>query len=137
MIIGKRFLIMKFTLQERRHFIMNFLKKIFSRKSKTHPEAAALPIEPASLGGNGALEEVLDDDYVKLGIAYPAKDEEKELVCIITAAIMAENNPNTNVRVRHVYAIDEHKEAAALVASAIAADNQPNSCFKLKGITQL
>lgn len=115
---------------------MNFLKKLFTKSDqknqKAIPPIASAPFAPLKMKPTE-----VEDDYIRLGIAYPASAEEKELVSVITSAIMAGDNPDTNVKVKNVYAIDEDKEVAAVMACAIAADDQPSSSFKLKSITQL
>ena len=115
---------------------MNFLKKIFSKSNKSTAQTPGVQ-KPNQLPMNGNEQDPFRDDYVRLGIAKPAGQEEKELVSIITSAIMAGDNPDTHFKIKNVYAIDENKEVAAVVAAAVAAGDKPNSHIRLKSVVEL
>ena len=95
---------------------MSFLKRLFQRektKQSTVHDSTAIKQTKENVFAHS-----YEDDYVRMGIASPASPEEKELVSLITSAIMVGDNPNTTVKVKGVYAIDENKEIAGIMACA-------------------
>lgn len=63
--------------------------------------------------------------------------EEKEIVAVISSAIVAEGSQDSKFRVKSITGIDMDKEIAAVIISAVAAGDHPNSNFRLVSIKEI
>ncbi len=78
-----------------------------------------------------------EDNFVRLGIAVPVNEEERELISVITSAVIGGHQGVINFKIRNVYAIDEEKEIAAMMACILAGESQKNSNVRLVSIKQI
>ena len=106
------------------------MKKWFSKKEILETEES----------GKNTLSKKVDnhnDDFVRLGIATPVYGEEKELISVIASCIITENQQNSSIKIKNIYAIDEEKEVAAIMACVYAAQEDEKKNFKLVSIKQI
>lgn len=95
------------------------------RKKKTE-------LKPEDLKINKGLSVPKPIDFTKEVI-----DEDlKEIVSIITSAIAAHNNSESQFRVKSIREVDEDKVACAVIASAIMANDVQESKFRLISIKE-
>ena len=108
----------------------------FLRKKPNYPverrqpeESPVLQAHTRSDGSPGQRAEV---DF-----ARTISDEEREVVAVVTSAVLAGSNESAYMRVRNVTGIDTDKEIAAAIVAAISTHDKPEGSFRLHSITRV
>jgi hypothetical protein len=108
----------------------------FIRKKNTHPterrQLGESPVVQVNTRSGGSPDQRAEVDFARI-----ISDEERELVAVVTSAVLAGSNDSSHMRVRNVTGIDLEKEIAAAIVGAIASGDHPNSQFRLKSIARI
>lgn len=108
----------------------------FLRKKPSYPaerqQPEESPVLQAHTGNNGSMVHRSEVDFTRI-----ISDEEREVVAVVTSAVLAGSNESAHMRVRNVTGIDTDKEIAAALVAAIAAHDKPEDSFRLHSITRV
>lgn len=111
---------------------MSFLSRLFKREEAKQPVDAS---ETKQMEQPSLTE--IDRRYVNRGLTDIPTDEEKELVSVIAASIMAGNQPDSEFKIKRILKINQERERAVAITAAIMTNDLPTSQFRLVKIEEV